>query len=134
MNSEAPTQMVNDIRLLLYGEVGDILYSHRSSLASHPLDYIVPAVWGPSQGRTLTQEQREINQRVQMVVRETVNLLGIGDLGDSQVLAVEFLVRELILHRFLCRINSLDRQYAIHKNSDRESVCIVHLSEPVGAP
>jgi hypothetical protein len=133
MNSEALTQIVNEIRLLLYGEVGDIVCSHRASLASHPLDYIVPAVWGPSQGGTLSQEQREINKRVQMVVRQTVNLLGIGDLSDAQILALEFLVRELILHRFLCKTKALTRKYAIHNNSDKESVCIVHLSEPAGS-
>lgn len=117
MNSGVLTQIVNDIRLLLYGEVNDIVCSHRASLAIHPLDYIVPAVWGPSQGRTLTQEQREINKRVQTVVRKTINLLGKKDLGDAQIPAVEFLIRELILHRFLCRINPLTRMNTVHKNS-----------------
>ncbi|MBI5846247.1 MAG: hypothetical protein HZB23_16445 [Deltaproteobacteria bacterium] len=75
----------------------EIFVTHRSVLFFEHATYIVPAVWGAKKEGGLTAVQKDINSRVEPVVRELMMDLGLEDPSDEQKFAVEFMLRGLLI-------------------------------------
>lgn len=75
----------------------EIFVCHRSVLFYEHATYIVPAVWGAKKEGGLSAVQKDINSRVEPVIRELVADLGLANPSDAQKFAVEFIIRGLLI-------------------------------------
>lgn len=75
----------------------EIFVSHRAVLFFEHATYIVPAVWGAKKEGVLTAVQKDINSRVEPVIRELMNELGLTNPTEDQKFAVEFMIRGLLI-------------------------------------
>jgi hypothetical protein len=75
----------------------EIFVSHRSVLFFEHATYIVPAVWGAKKEGALTGVQKDINNRVEPVIRELLDGLGLANPTEEQKFAVEFMIRGLLI-------------------------------------
>ena len=75
----------------------EIFVCHRSVLFFEHATFIVPAVWGAKKEGVLTSVQKEINSRVEPVIRELLEELALEKPTAEQKFAVEFMIRGLLI-------------------------------------
>ena len=76
-----------------------IFLSYREELLSEPITYIIPAVWGKIKQGKLTDSQKEIFRTIDPIISDIFELLELDVLNDTQELAIEYLIRGLIISK-----------------------------------
>ncbi len=87
-----------------------VFMEHHQTLLSHPIQYVVPAVWGAQKEGPLDEVQHAIHQLVLPVVQQALEKMRILDLDEDQRFAVNYLVRGVIINRITYIIEAARNQ------------------------
>jgi hypothetical protein len=128
--SEDITRLSRVIGPLLDKTVNEVFLAHKDVLLTEPITYIVPAVWGASKDGKLTDRQEEINRQIAPVIRETLAVLDISALSESQSFAIGFMIRGLIISKITYMIEALKNKMFILDMKKKDS--LIHTIEPIG--
>lgn len=96
-----------------------IFISHCARLVLEPISYIVDAVWGAKKDGKLTSDQKDINNKVEPVVKKMEPLLNFDALEASQKYAIQYIIRELIITRLVFMVEMLKEKVGSSGESDR---------------
>jgi hypothetical protein len=129
-NTTNITDLAKLIGPLLDKLANEIFLSYREILISEPITYIVPAVWGAAKDADLTAEQIEMNRKIVPVVNQVFQILQIDSLNESQVFAIGFIVRGLIISKVTYMIEALKNKL-MSIEVDKKEYLIKNM-EPMG--
>ncbi|MEW5723071.1 MAG: hypothetical protein AB1896_08195 [Thermodesulfobacteriota bacterium] len=97
-------------------------------LLDKEITYIVPAVWGAAKDKELTAAQREIHQEIHPALTEAQGLLGLAGLRPAQEFAVGYILRSLVISKFVYMVEATRRRQA----EQRPDGSALDDIEPVG--
>ena len=110
----------------------EIFVSHRSVLFFEHATFIVPAVWGAKKEGILTSVQKDINGRVEPVIRELMMDLDLEEPSDAQKFAVEFMIRGLLITKITYMLElGKNMGLACHGKDQQEKHPLTDM-EPLG--
>jgi hypothetical protein len=75
----------------------EIFDTYRDKFLMEKINYIIPAVWGTMKDGTLDETQREIYQKTDQLVRDSISAFSKEDLTAPQAFAIRYLVNNTII-------------------------------------
>jgi len=124
------TDMAKTIGPLVDDLSNKIFFAYRDILISEQITYIVPAVWGAAKDANLSEEQKDINQKVLPVIHQIFEILKIEKLTESQTFAIGFIVRGLIIAKITYMIEALKNKLISMEAHKKEA--LIKDIEPIG--
>ena len=110
----------------------EIFVSYSLELLSQPITYIVPAVWGASETKQLTDNQLEMHNKINPAITKILEAFDYKSLTQSQRFALGYIVRGLIISKITYMIEAVKHQGARIESSDPESVYDIHHVKTIG--
>jgi len=97
------TQVDSAINVIVH----DIFSCYKLELLSAPSVFIIEAVWGVSRDRELTDTQKAIHTKINMVIHSIPGSLSLDKMTNAQKVVVQYLIRSLITARIMHMIEVL---------------------------
>lgn len=88
----------------------DIFQTHVIELLNKPITYIIPAVWGAHENGALSSAQEQMNRSISPVVEDIIQTLQVDSLSESQIFALGYLIRGLLVSKITYMIEKLKNQ------------------------
>lgn len=117
----------------LIGEAANrVATEHFTTLATKPVDYIIPAVWGVKHNGELDAAQEQINRQINPVIQAAIDELQLKSISKSQEFAVEFLIREVFISKIAFLLEMAKNLAANQINFIEQYSQSIEQLEPLG--
>lgn len=117
---------------LIDDKINEIFTEYRRELLEEPITYIVPAIWGAKKDGELTETQKEMNRKIVPVINETLKVLEIGALKETQKFAITYLIRGYMISKIAYMIEFSKNQNINEESIIKDNVIPLGNIEPLG--
>lgn len=117
---------------LIDDKINEIFTEYRRELLEEPITYIVPAIWGAKKDGELTETQKEMNRKIVQVIEETLKLLEIEALRETQKFAITYLIRGYMISKIAYMIEFSKNQNINEESIIKDNVIPLGNIEPLG--
>lgn len=107
---EEESQKILKAKGIIDNTANEIFLTHKKTLLSEPITYILPAIWGEIKGGTLSSAQKEITENIEQVINRLMRLFEFEELKKAQKFAIGYLIRGLIISKITYMIEALKNQ------------------------
>lgn len=111
----------------------EVFVQNRDELLARPITYIVPAVWGVKQSGELDEIQEAISARVGPVAETVVRELTADGMNESQIFAIGYLVKGIIISKITYMIEALKLRLAGNEAAADEEAAAMERIDPLGS-
>jgi hypothetical protein len=110
-----------------------IFETYARDLIKEDESYIIYAIWGAKESGHLTEIQDSIHKKVDPEARAIYDSLRLGNISESQSIAINSLIRGFVIFKILFMVERLRNQLGHSKSPENETVQrVLHHIRTIG--
>ncbi len=111
------TARAKRINALIDSSVNEIVKLNLPTFLTNPITYIVYAVWGANGREGIDDTQKDINSRIEPVIKQAKDLIDLPDIPADRAYTMDFLLRGLYISKSTYMIELARNQ--LHRYSEQ---------------